>query len=580
MEEHKNLPESQEPDIQQDALHIDGGSQADVASVPDTQPERPVQQDAGSASEKRRDTAPVIIEESTIFNAPQPEDAPKRRKKSGYGKLIGLLTGGCLVLALAITLVVVFWAVPESDVADPTETEAIALISLEASNVRELAVQNAAGEFTMTAYQTTEDTDEDGTEETVTKLKLKDYDDIPQDADVNTLVLTNFCALEAVSQLSGDWTEESCGLLKPAVTASATLQDGETVTCSLGNQSPDGSGYYCKVSGKEDIYIVATDIFTSFSQTIEDFVDTQIIEKMEAGSDSDIYFSGGELARYDEIRLSGSKYPAPITFDYDSTSEVLLRYRITSPINRYANDDRITMLLAPFTSGLDSSGVYKLRYSEADLQEYGLDQPGQVVYYKIKDQEFTLRVSRLSVKDNGYYACTINDVPVIYKLSQDVCAFLDYSLDDFRSENLFISQPQYVDTFSVTLDGQTTVYHISTEEQTDEDGNETTNIVVTLDGERLDTASFQNMYAGIALVRAADYLEDPPAVTGEPYLTLHLTFNNGWDDQTLQFIKYNDRYYRYLENGAGDELINYMVVDQLVESIRDFQAGETVLSPA
>ncbi|MBQ2676069.1 MAG: DUF4340 domain-containing protein [Clostridia bacterium] len=526
------------------------------------------------ATDEAKKSEPLIIENSTIFTAPT-EQKKEKVKKGKYVKLIALLLAFVIILTGGIFAAIHFLPEKtEGEGSSDTGTQTIDLTSSAEAAFESITIKNESGEYTVVPYVV----EEEG--EKVAYLKLKGYDNIPQYADMVTSIGDYVFSVTATKKLESNWTEEDCGLDKPTVLVTVKISDKESFTITIGKKTPEGTGYYCKTSLKEGIYVVSDDQYTRFSYPLTSYIDTVIIDVLEASGDEDVYFSAGELVRYDTITFSGTRFEQPIKLEYLTDAKEFLTSAITSPVRTYANDEKIYALLSPFREGMTAADAYVFNPTSEDLKAYGLDKPETVITYVIKEKAYTIRLSKAGVKDAGYYACTINDDPVIYKMTEDLYEFFKWELKDFRNTILFARELKKLKSLTLEYGGESIKYDVSVTTETDEAGNEINTYVITHNAKSVSTEDFQKMYSTITLVKASDYLkigEKQPS--GTPYIKLTYEYTEGYESDVVTFVKYNERYYNYNVNGIGDELVNYRTVDNLVKVFDDFRAGKTVASP-
>ncbi len=529
------------------------------------------------------DEQPHIVENSTIFSEDDSKDSKNEKPKKragGYGKIIAMLSGVCVVIAAAITCTLLFWEVPESeDTSSSASSEAIEIIS-EKVNTDEIKIKNENGDFTLKKYtETVTETTTSGDTTTAApttqkKYKLVGFDKYPMSADEVTDVANALVPMKAESKLSGEWTDDRLGLDKPVLTA--VVGD---VTLTVGKTSGMGDQRYCRVSGDNNIYLISGDVYDKLNFKPSELVDTNLITALSEHNFSD-YFASGTLVAFDSIELSGTNFSSPVKISCKNSKSDVSSFVVTSPKSFYADMSKIETLLTPLSSGFTATNGYELITDSTDLKKYGLDNPQYILTYKLGSSTFKIELSKKGVIDDGVYACRVNNGNVIYSCNTDNISFIIDKIDDLRSTILFSVSIKEVDTFTVEYNGKSATYDIGLEKVKDDDGNEKEQTVVrSMSGEELDTESFQNVYMALASVSPSSYGEDSGKLTQSPYLKITLKMNDK-STQTVKFIKYDDRYYRMYLNDIGDQLINYTAVERLVSYFEKFAAGEKVDSPA
>ena len=557
------------------------------------------------------------LENSTIFVKNDLPDNGKKSKEArgdggeatksrGFIKPIAILLCAALAVSGAMVSLKYFWPVnsgdtettePESKVIQLTSSANVALkdmknVSKDAfSNVKSIEVTNPSGSFTVVPDKLVKSTDDDS-EDTV-EYKLTGYDNIPQSASNISSLVENVLSVVATSKLEGDWTEADCGLDKPQIQVDAVMADGSKFTYKVGSLVPNGNNdRYASCTLKDGIYVVTSDYYDYFNTTILDYTDTGIIDSIQPSGDNDPYFKDSTLIKFDSIEISGSNIENKIALSYSDSSNESLAYRITEPTLTYADDEKVSTLISPLSSGLSGSSVLTVNQTSADLKKYGLDKPYFEIKYAIKGKNYDVKFSKPDMVTEGYYAVTINDIPVVYEVAKSLVEFASWDLGNIRSSILYARNITTISQMTVDIDGKATVYDIhydksiedddeteataatSTSDTTDSDDDYVMTIIHNT--EAVDEDSFKLVYQHLILVRAYDYLKAGEAApNGEAKLTITCKGTDGTTD-VLKFVKYNERYYNYTINGIGDSLIRYDTLEKIIDEYTCLQKGETI----
>ena len=544
-----------------------------------------------------------LSENSTIFSDTESEEPKKNKNKSKsrtnpYTKLLCVMIAAVIVLGGSIFAVKQLWILPQSESGGEDNTEAIYLtadaeIALDdMENAAENAVSNILSITIDRGNESYEIVPDKSDDEVF--YKLNGYDDMPMNTDTSGSVYDMIFAIEAESQLNGEWTLSDCGLDEPALTVTVKMADNSVFTVKFGNQLPDNSGSrYAVTSLKDGIYIVTSDYYNAFNLSVLDYVDLTMVTAIESSGDDDPYFSNGELARFESISYSGSKFEKSVDLIYDQNSVDALVYKLTSPTSTYADDEAISEVLTPVSSGFTAYGAYCLDPTAADYKKYGLENPYITIKYVIKGTTYVLRFSEAGAFEEGYYACTVNDVPVIYKVACDTYDFIEYTADDIRNTVLFAKNIDTVHYFTAEYGDTKVTYEITysevieNEEETTSSGEDTTvttseeeseyQLEVFCNNQVVVAEDFQRIYQELVMVNAVGHIDDDSEVIGEPSLKLTLEFYDGNVD-ILTFTKHG-RYYSYRINGIGDVLVQSKTVESLIQHFDDLQAGKTIPEP-
>ncbi len=154
------------------------------------------------------------------------------------------------------------------------------------------------------------------------------------------------------------------GLAKPAVSITATGEDGAAQTLLLGDKNTPTGNYYAAIAGKDGVYTVSSDVFNAFDQnlmgllTAENYpaVDAEAVTGVtldgEGGSTALEYHPGGDASAYSS---------AFQWFARDAGGAL-------TPVNPDAMDAYLKAATAVTYAGTVAD-------TKADLAKYGLDAP-------------------------------------------------------------------------------------------------------------------------------------------------------------------------------------------------------------
>ncbi len=560
------------------------------------------------------------VENSTIFtsndsvNDPTGKKAKKDKteggvsnKSKGFVKMIAGLLAVAVVMAGVMITLKFAWPVADSDdeetetqssVIDLTASANVALKDMKnadknaISNVSKVTLDSSKGKIEIVPDKIVKTKDDNGNEIESVDYKVVGYKNIPLDSSVADNVVSNILDVKASQKLGGEWTDAQCGLDKPQVSVKVNMADGSSFDYSVGKQVPDGNNnFYAKTSLKDGIYLVSSEYLDDFYKAITDFVDMTIFEALTASGDNDTYFENSSLVKFDKINIDGSHVKNPITLGYNESSNESLIYRVSSPVSTYADDEKISNILSPLSSGMTASSAVMINPTAADLKKYGLDKPYFEIKYVVKGKTYTLKFSELGADTEGYYCCMVDNVPVIYNILESSYEFIEWDLTDIRSNLLYVRNIETIKTMTVEFEGKSTEYNVSYDKvQTttsattaNDDSTSTTaaqsdeyKINVYSNSAVVEAKSFQLCYQHMILLRPVDYLKPgEKAPSGSSKLTITIKSTNGSTEQ-IKLTKYNDRYYCYTINGVGDALIRYDTIDSLINDYKTLQKGESV----
>lgn len=537
------------------------------------------------------------FENSTIFNSSEEKQVKKKKhKNNSYIKLLCALLCVLIVVGTSIFSVVKFWPVEEEE---PTGTEEATIALTESANVslskmenadedaicnvRKIVIKNETDEFVCVPYKVTE-TDEDGEQTEQIFFKLKGVDkDVPIDNSYVTAFYDGLFTVTAVSKLDDKWTEADCGLDNPKISVKVTMADNSQFTIKVGDSVATSDGYYyVSTSLKDGIYIGEGDVYETYCADLNSLVNLTLIEQVEETDSNSKYFLNSQLAAYDSITLQGENFDYA-KLSYKESDDEVMSYFIDSPVKTYADDEKISTLLTPFTGGFTATTVYKINPSSGDIKKYGLNDPYLEINYELNNRVYNLKFSKPGYVDNGYCACIIDDVPVVYGILADSVSFIDWNIDDLRYSLLYLRNIETFKTYTVKYNGKSYKYKLSFDEVEAEDDEETSSeeekvLSVVLNSSPIESAYFKTAYQRLTLASASKYLGKNVSLNKSPDLTFEIELQNG-DKDIITYTKYNENYYLHKLNGIGDELIPARTVESLIYNYEQLRKGEEVESP-
>ena len=402
--------------------------------------------------------------------------------------------------------------------------------------VKDLSVKLESEEFAFV--------DKDG------ELAVEAYQDLPINSYAVETLTDAVSSITASQKVGAVDNPADFGFDSPLATVSATYHDDSAYSFELGSETPLKDGYYFREAGTDDIYIVSTSLGTTVTTPSPGYIGLTLMAAPSVDSDDE----NGQAVLRDMV-LSGSVRETPMAFQMTTTEDQdtsfsFYTYKFTSPYLRGMDSNAASSFMT-YTS-LSASGVAKAYPTEEDLAKYGLDEPYSVAklnlavsttvddpdastvstesgtetpqktsYYNVTP--YTITVGNQD--EDGNYYVMVNDVPVVYIVSaSSIELWVDVQYDDLADKLLFLQDITGVESVSLTLDGEETLFqltHYPEKEESDE------MLVVTADGKTYDTADFRTLYQlmmGISRNSAADSVPE-----GEPILVLKVTPSNKED---------------------------------------------------
>ncbi len=320
------------------------------------------------------------------------------------------------------------------------------------------------------------------------------------------------------------------GLVTPSLTVTATRKNGKSETISFGDDVPAGSQVYLKHNGDSKVYLVPTNVKTSFEKSANDLRDKRLL-----------------------------------TFDSDKVSRIELDAH-QQQLEFGKNNQNEWQILKPKPYRADSFTVEdllrKLHDAKMDLAASGDDAKkadaafatGQpVATAKITDAATTQTLEVHKNKDDYYARSSV--VKGAFKVNADLGSAVDKSLDGFRNKKVFdfgFSDPT---KFQVRNGSADTTY-----QKTGPDWKS--------NGKPLDAASVQSVIEKLRDLAAAKFVETG-LTTGT--LEIDVTSNDGKRVEKVAFAKVPEGYIARRENETALYQLDSKPVDDILKSIGEIK---------
>ena len=509
------------------------------------------------------------LQGSTIFTKSEPAEKPKNTisGKKRRRNIILILIAAAIVLGAGVFAAVKFLPNLNSE-KEETTTPSIKIKEVTATDLRKITVKTKNKTLVFNGTLTESSTASSGEAEKTVAWSLEGYDPtLIADSSINA-VADSCSALYATRQMTD--LSLDYGLNDPAVTVEVTLQNAaENYIISFGSLSPDGSGYYTKVSGVEGVYLVAAGTVEKVNTTPEKLANTVIVtapSKDDAKSSESKYFGEDDtkLAGFDTITLSGSYYPNPITLT--ATSNKMAKYQITVGSKvRYANEENTTAMLGILADGLVAIDTYKLAPTKADITAYGLDAPDAVVTLKYAENSVTVR-ARLYDKEKNYYAVTVDGRNAIYAVTAEALSMLDKREADLYNQYAFLEYLKDFSNIKINAGGKDYSFDIAYDEKEEK-------MTVTSNGAAVDDSLLSAYYQYLVTLSPTENNESCAATAA---YTAQLKPRDGSKAFVIKLYKQSERRYMLEINGEKYGVISSSIYESLTNYVQYVMEGKGI----
>jgi len=290
------------------------------------------------------------------------------------------------------------------------------------------------------------------------------------------------------------------GLDAPSAEVDISTKDGKTQKLLFGADTPSGSGVYVKLDTDSKVYTVASSTKSSFDKSINDLRDKRLLSLHQD--------------KITSVTLTAKG--APVEFSKNSGGD----WQITKPRPFRADSPSVDDLISKLKDAkMDLSGTP----TPADFAS-----AAKVGTATLVDDKGPQSLEIRKGKDNAYFAKS-SGVEGVYKVSADIGAAVDKSVDDFRNKKLF--EFGFTDPSKLDLGGK----------QYEKNGDKWFSGAA-----QIDSASIQNVVDKLRDLAAAKF---PDKVSGAPALALSVT----WGDKSkLDKVVINKSGADYIAVREGD----------------------------
>ena len=510
---------------------------------------------------------------STVFS--NPTEHKKSAENLKRKKLLPTVIAYFLIVAILVGgTVAVIKLIPEKEDGDNTSSsiEDIEVLSLDSNNFKSVNITNTNGTFklyskedkTDTTSNETETASSDDSSETTKTVTwfVEGYDETVLSSSSIAYIPDSIAILSASREVT-ERTVADCGLENSKIKAVVTDSENKEFTVLIGDESPDKSGYYLKLSNSDKIYVVASDVKDTLNFTLLSLAETNSLPAFDLTDVASTYKTDeGAFSTFDKLTIIGKNITEPLVIEQitdEATSQISL-YRTVSPSIRSA--ENLDDIISIYTNGISVTGAYALDVTPKTLSALGLDNPDFTAKMEIDSKSLTFKFKE---QPDGDYAVISDGSVIVKKVSADtVSSFINNKTSDFYGSWVCLNFIDDLDGF--TFKSGNTEYSFSIAKNTDEESEET--YIVKYNGKTIKSADFQDFYQDCISLSAADFSTDN--VTGEAAYKMVFKYKNTvGEDQTVEFRKFSETKYEYSVNGEALGKVTSASLKALENSLKE-----------
>lgn len=393
-----------------------------------------------------------------------------------------------------------------------------------------------------------------------TVYTIKGFEDYKLQDGVADKIASAAASLEFSSVAGRDDGKNSAdyGFDSPRAVATVTYNDKTKSVITVGDDAPQQAGTYVKFGGGEDIYVVDTETVSAFDLGLNDMMNLAITD---SASDTD-------NSKAQSISVSGGNFNEDIELVPNDSEKVSASYRLTSPVECYANEKE-SSLIDGGIRGLYADSVVYVNPSESQLSSAGLSNPAA----RIKAVYPDATVELIASNPNGEGAVNLM-VPggkLVYSISSEKVPWVQTSYEKLVSEYALNPKMVALSKMTVTSGGKDYSFDLSskTVTTTDDSGSETesTTTVVYYNGNEIQTENFSPVFENASMIELADAKTENPS--GSPELKISYTYAGDNTTDTVEFYPSSDGRYLAVLNGRAEGHSRQSDITRLVNSLNE-----------
>ncbi|MGN1098055.1 MAG: DUF4340 domain-containing protein, partial [Clostridia bacterium] len=333
------------------------------------------------------------------------------------------------------------------------------------------------------------------------------------------------------------------GLDRPAASLELRTSDSRKIFY-IGDETPDGSGYYFNTDASSDVYIMESYMVDVIKLTARDYADIGSSFTAEEITALRITSAGGSVLNV-VMRPEGARDQYGLLSYWD----------ITEPKRQSAsNSDVATLLTAP-VADLENNVSAIIVSSDENIAETGLDSPEYTVQVTTEKENITYEISRQ--REEYRYIRRVGSGYILRVDSED-CDFAALRPYDVAEKYLALVDIGLVKGVTIEHGGKTTELAV-----VDGSGE---NAAFYADGKEVDSTAFRTFYSHIVALDVSGEAVDPKCENVVGSIEYRLTTG---ETISLVFAPYDDRNYAVFVNGEGLYCAAKKTIDKVFDEVRE-----------
>lgn len=440
------------------------------------------------------------------------------------------------------------------------------VFDFEKEQVRDITVQNATGGFTLNYVK----------EET---WALKGAEKFSLNSEAIDTLLESCIEFAATKEIAENPEDLSVyGITDEGISATINYSTGEKLSFQMGSTNSAGYSYvYLKQNNK--VYMVEYYWVQPFELKSSAYLDLSVTDAVTTDEDGNEQYPTVKKLSFVGRGLKNpiiiERNPEYVTYtesvengEDTSNKPSPAQYVFTSPMKVDTSDESYLGLQNAYY-GISAKDIYSLSPTAAQLSQCGLSDPYVTIKAESTKGDLIIKLGNTVTVDEQecYYAVSNQREPIFIVDAADF-SFFKEDLVTYMSPIVVNVVIDEIDTLTFETEGKKYVFETSGEDD---------DLVVRLNGKKLSTAEYRDLYQLVMLAYCEESVE-PGQYKGDADLKITYTYREREKVDVLEYVKAETRKYLIRLNDSDLALVRSKYVDTLIFGLNEFVAGRDVPS--
>jgi Domain of unknown function (DUF4340) len=334
------------------------------------------------------------------------------------------------------------------------------------------------------------------------------------------------------------------GLSTPRLQVAFKTNDNASHQLLIGSVSPTGASLYAKRDDKPQIFLIPQYQETTFNKTTFDLRDKSLLAFDRAKIQSISVTADGKTA---DLAKKGEE-----------------QWRLTSPVDARADFGTVESVVSKLQTAEMKKVVTEKDPTPAELKEYGLDHPSIAATIKTDAAPITVEFGKQADADTTYVRD--NTKTGVFTVENAVPDELKKAPEDYRRRDLFDFRAYNATKVELTRGDQTVTFERV--KGTGDDAVDSWKRTSPGAAADADKSKVEALLAKIADLRADSFVASTSGTgLNKPVLVAHVTFNDGKDQERVQFGEAGGSVYAAVPGDAGAAKVDKTAFDGVTSAL-------------